>query len=179
MRFLQAAIVPVLTLTILAFSSVDADAAKGVKKNSAHKIEGKVVSATVKNGMGTVTVKTHHHKKKNAAGNANAGAAKNQAAAKAGGKKGKGHTQEFTVDAATKITSMGTGGGKGSGKGAGAAKGKGKGRGKGANRGGGNQIRTGDFVMATIGANHKATSVQVKHAMQGKGKGKNKAVANN
>ena len=176
MRFLQAAIVPALTLTILAFSSVDADAAKGVKKNSAHKIEGKVVSSTVKNGKGTVTVKTHHKKKKNAAaaGNANAAnaanaAAKNQVAAQAGGgKKGKGHTKEFTVDASTKITSMG-----GGGKGAGAAKGKGKG----ANRPGGNQIRTGDFVMATVGANQTATSVQVKHAMQGKGK--KKANANN
>jgi hypothetical protein len=177
MRFLQAAIVPVLTIVILSFSGDGAEAAKGVKKNSSHKIAGKVVSVTKKNGKETVTVKTHHHKKKSAAGagNANAAAApKNQAAAKgagaaAGGKKGKGHTKEFTVDSSTKITSKG---GAGGGMAAAAA---GKGKGKGANRGGGSKIHVGDHVMATVTANHHATSVEVMHGMKGKGKGKKAA----
>jgi hypothetical protein len=167
MRLLQAAIVPVLTVVILAFSGGEAEAKKGVKKNSEHKISGKVLSVDKKDGKETVTVKTHHHKKKTAAGNgnANAAAAKGQVAAKgAGGKKGKGHTKTFTVDSSTKITSMGGGGGK--------MAAAGKGKGKGAGKGGGGKIHVGDHVVAMVSANHHATSVEVTHAMKGKGKKK-------
>src|SRR5262249_25049359 len=126
LRFLQAAIVPVLAITMLAFASDDAEAAKGVKKNKSQQGEGKVFSVSKgKNGQETITVKTHNKKKKNAAA---ANGAANQVAAQgakgAGKKKGKGQTKEFTVDRSTKITNKGGGGGKG----AAAAAGKGKGK---------------------------------------------------
>jgi hypothetical protein len=150
MRLLRVTALLAVASAVVLFAAAESQAAKGVKKNGHHKVQGKVLSVhTSKKGQATVTVQVHHHKKKSST-TAGALAASRVPAARVPAprlpgatvaKAGKhhhhhrGHTVTLQVDSRTQVTAASNG------------------------RTG---IHQGDHVVAMV-TSHHADSIQVHH----------------
>jgi hypothetical protein len=149
MRLVRLTALLAVASAVVLFTAGPSEAAKGVKKNGHHRVQGKVVSVhSGKKGQSTVTVQVHHHKKKSTATAGAVAAARIPAARVAAprlagatvAKTGKHHHHRshqvtLQVDSRTQVTGVGNG------------------------RSG---IHQGDHVVAMV-TNHHADSIQVHH----------------